>query len=325
VKIENIFTKVKKLKVIVVGDAMLDSYKIGNINRQSPEANVPIVDVVEKSTKLGGAANVILNLKQLGVIPILCTVLGDDESGREILKKLEKNGLETSGVLIDPSRKTTVKERIIVDNKHVVRIDEEIDKNLNEKTRSKLISKIDEKIKISDILIFQDYNKGVIDNVLIDNITSKKKIFISVDPKNKNFTNYKNINVFKPNLNEITNSLKINNPNLKNLKGIGKKFMKKNSINYLMITMSEKGILILSEEEVSKHEIFKSKIVDVSGAGDAIISLATILFYLKLPQKFIGEICNVAGGIVCDYSGVKAIDHKELIEKAKRYNLDLYL
>tara|TARA_Y200000002_G_scaffold373172_1_gene371905 strand:+ start:30 stop:299 length:270 start_codon:yes stop_codon:yes gene_type:complete len=89
--------------------------------------------------------------------------------------------------------------------------------------------------------------------------------------------------------------------------------------------MSEKGILILSEEEVSKHEIFKSKIVDVSGAGDAIISLATILFYLKLPQKFIGEICNVAGGIVCDYSGVKAIDHKELIEKAKRYNLDLYL
>ena len=324
-KIENIFTKVKKLKVIVVGDAMLDSYKIGNINRQSPEANVPIVDVVEKSTKLGGAANVILNLKQLGVIPILCTVLGDDESGREILKKLEKNGLETSGVLIDPSRKTTVKERIIVDNKHVVRIDEEIDKNLNEKSRSKLISKIDEKIKISDILIFQDYNKGVIDNVLIDNITSKKKIFISVDPKNKNFTNYKNINVFKPNLNEIANSLKINNPNLKNLKGIGKKFMKKNSINYLMITMSEKGILILSEEEVSKHEIFKSKIVDVSGAGDAIISLATILFYLKLPQKFIGEICNVAGGIVCDYSGVKAIDHKELIEKAKRYNLDLYL
>lgn len=324
-KIENIFTKVKKLKVIVVGDAMLDSYKIGNINRQSPEANVPIVDVVEKSTKLGGAANVILNLKQLGVIPILCTVLGDDESGREILKKLEKSGLETSGVLIDPSRKTTVKERIIVDNKHVVRIDEEIDKNLNEKTRSKLISKIDEKIKISDILIFQDYNKGVIDNVLIDNITSKKKIFISVDPKNKNFTNYKNINVFKPNLNEIANSLKINNPNLKNLKGIGKKFMKKNSINYLMITMSEKGILILSEEEVSKHEIFKSKIVDVSGAGDAIISLATILFYLKLPQKFIGEICNVAGGIVCDYSGVKAIDHKELIEKAKRYNLDLYL
>lgn len=324
-KIENIFTKVKKLKVIVVGDAMLDSYKIGNINRQSPEANVPIVDVVEKSTKLGGAANVILNLKQLGVTPILCTVLGDDESGREILKKLEKSGLETSGVLIDPSRKTTVKERIIVDNKHVVRIDEEIDKNLNEKTRSKLLSKIDEKIKISDILIFQDYNKGVIDNVLIDNITSKNKIFISVDPKNKNFTNYKNINVFKPNLNEIAKSLKIHNPNLKNLKSIGKKFMKKNSINYLMVTMSEKGILILSEEEVSKHEIFKSKIVDVSGAGDAIISLATILFYLKLPQKFIGEICNVAGGIVCDYSGVKAIDHKELIEKAKRYNLDLYL
>ncbi len=324
-KLETIFNQVKKLKVIVVGDAMLDSYRIGKINRQSPEADVPIVDVIENSTKLGGAGNVILNLKQLGVTPILCSVLGDDESGREIIKELEKNNLETSGIIIDPSRKTTVKERIIVQEKHVLRIDEEIDQNLNEKTRSKLIAKINEMIKNSDILIFQDYDKGVIDSVLIDRITSDKKIFISVDPKYKNFTNYKNINFFKPNLNEITKSLKINNPNFENLESIGKKFMKKNSIDDLMITLSEKGIIILSKKEVTKHDIFNSKIVDVSGAGDTIISLASILFYLKLPQKFIGEICNIAGGIVCNYSGVKAIDNKELMEKTKRYNLDLYL
>jgi len=325
VKLETIFNQVKKLKVIVVGDAMLDSYRIGKINRQSPEADVPIVDVIENSTKLGGAGNVILNLKQLGVTPILCSVLGDDESGREIIKELEKNNLETSGIIIDPSRKTTVKERIIVQEKHVLRIDEEIDQNLNEKTRSKLIAKINEMIKNSDILIFQDYDKGVIDSVLIDRITSDKKIFISVDPKYKNFTNYKNVDFFKPNLNEITKSLKINNPNFENLESIGKKFMKKNSIDDLMITLSEKGIIILSKKEVTKHDIFNSKIVDVSGAGDTIISLASILFYLKLPQKFIGEICNIAGGIVCNYSGVKAIDNKELMEKTKRYNLDLYL
>ena len=324
-KLETIFNQVKKLKVIVVGDAMLDSYKIGKINRQSPEADVPIVDVIENSTKLGGAGNVILNLKQLGVTPILCSVLGDDESGREIIKELEKNNLETSGIIIDPSRKTTVKERIIVQEKHVLRIDEEIDQNLNEKIRSKLIAKINEMIKNSDILIFQDYDKGVIDSVLIDRITSDKKIFISVDPKYKNFTNYKNVDFFKPNLNEITKSLKINNPNFENLESIGKKFMKKNSIDDLMITLSEKGIIILSKKEVTKHDIFNSKIVDVSGAGDTIISLASILFYLKLPQKFIGEICNIAGGIVCNYSGVKAIDNKELMEKTKRYNLDLYL
>ena len=324
-KLETIFNQVKKLKVIVVGDAMLDSYRIGKINRQSPEADVPIVDVIENSTKLGGAGNVILNLKQLGVTPILCSVLGDDESGREIIKELEKNNLETSGIIIDPSRKTTVKERIIVQEKHVLRIDEEIDQNLNEKTRSKLIAKINEMIKNSDILIFQDYDKGVIDSVLIDRITSDKKIFISVDPKYKNFTNYKNVDFFKPNLNEITKSLKINNPNFENLESIGKKFMKKNSIDDLMITLSEKGIIILSKKEVTKHDIFNSKIVDVSGAGDTIISLASILFYLKLPQKFIGEICNIAGGIVCNYSGVKAIDNKELMEKTKRYNLDLYL
>lgn len=152
-----------------------------------------------------------------------------------------------------------------------------------------------------------------------------KKIFISVDPKIKNFNEFKNIDLFKPNSKEISSALDIKNPTVKNLEVIGKKFMKKNLIDNLMITLSEKGILIITKQSVSKFEIYESEIVDVSGAGDAIISLASILFYLNLPHKFIGKICNVAGGIVCMHSGVKAIDCKELIKKAKRYKLDLYL
>ena len=156
-------------------------------------------------------------------------------------------------------------------------------------------------------------------------ISYMKKIFISVDPKIKNFNEFKNIDLFKPNSKEISSALDIKNPTVKNLEVIGKKFMKKNLIDNLMITLSEKGILIITKQSVSKFEIYESEIVDVSGAGDAIISLASILFYLNLPHRFIGKICNVAGGIVCMHSGVKAIDYKELIKKAKRYKLDLYL
>ena len=323
--IDKIFTEAKKLNVIVVGDSMLDSYKIGSVTRQSPEADVPIVDIEKKSKKLGGAANVILNLKQLGVNPILCSVIGDDESGREIISLLKKNNLDTGGIIIDNSRKTTVKERVIVKKNHILRIDEEIKENLDDKVRKKLLKKIESYIENSDILIFQDYNKGVIDKKLLKAISCMKKIFISVDPKIKNFNEFKNIDLFKPNSKEISSALDIKNPTVKNLEVIGKKFMKKNLIDNLMITLSEKGILIITKQNVSKFEIYESEIVDVSGAGDAIISLASILFYLNLPHKFIGKICNVAGGIVCMHSGVKAIDCKELIKKAKRYKLDLYL
>ena len=323
--INEIFTEAKKLNVIVVGDSMLDSYKIGNVTRQSPEAEVPIVDIENKSKKLGGAANVILNLKYLGVNPILCSVIGDDESGRKLTSLLKKNNLDTGGIIIDKSRKTTVKERVIVKKKHILRIDEEIKKNLNDRVRKKLLKKIESYIENSDILIFQDYNKGVIDKKLLKGISYMKKIFISVDPKIKNFTDFKNIDLFKPNLKEISSALEIEAPTIKNLEVMGKKLMKKNHIDNLMITLSERGIIIITKESVSKFEIYESEIVDVSGAGDAIISLASILFYLNLPLSFIGKMCNVAGGIVCMHSGVKAINCKELIEKAKRYKLDLYL
>ena len=146
--IDKIFTKAKKLNVIVVGDSMLDSYKIGSVTRQSPEADVPIVDIEKKSKKLGGAANVILNLKQLGVNPILCSVIGDDENGREIISLLKKNNLDTGGIIIDKTRKTTVKERVIVKKNHILRIDEEIKENLNDKVRKKLLKKIESIYKL---------------------------------------------------------------------------------------------------------------------------------------------------------------------------------
>ena len=325
-KIQNIFTSIKNKNVIVVGDTMLDSYVFGEIKRQSPEAPVPIVNVTKQKNKLGGAANVILNLKSLGLNPILCSVIGNDESGKEIIKLLKKNNLETDGILIDNKRRTTIKKRVIVKHNHILRIDNEITKKIDKEIRSSLIKKIKSFFKSSEILIFQDYDKGLITKELIEKVIDPcNKVFIAVDPKFKNFTKYSGVDLFKPNLNEIKTSLNIDDTSDDSLIKYGKKFIEKNKIKNLMITLSERGSIIISKDQVTKHNSSINKIVDVSGAGDTVIAVSSILFYLKLPQRFIGEMCNLAGGLACMESGVIAVNSKELIKNAERNNIDLYL
>ena len=324
--VNSFFNKIKDISVLVVGDSMIDSYVYGEIKRESPEAPVPIVNVVKSLKKLGGAGNVALNLKSLGANPILCSVIGDDENGQDLLKILEKEKLKTDGIIIDKKRKTTVKKRVIVNNNHIVRIDDEITDPINNMILNKISKKIISLSKDSEILIFQDYNKGVISKKLIQTVIKNCfDIFISVDPKHANFNDFKKVDLFKPNLNEIKKNFNINNTSDRKLIELGKRFISRNKIKNLMITLSERGIIIINDNQISKHKTQIKKIIDVSGAGDTIIALASILFYLKIPQKFIGEICNLAGGMACMESGVHTINLKELIKNARSNNLDLYL
>ena len=200
--VNSFFNKIKDISVLVVGDSMIDSYVYGEITRESPEAPVPIVNVVKSLKKLGGAGNVALNLKSLGANPILCSVIGDDENGQDLLKILEKEKLKTDGIIIDKKRKTTVKKRVIVNNNHIVRIDDEITDPINNMILNKISKKIISLSKDSEILIFQDYNKGVISKKLIQTVIKNCfDIFISVDPKHANFNDFKKVDLFKPNLN----------------------------------------------------------------------------------------------------------------------------
>ena len=325
-KISKIFDKVKGKKVIIVGDAMIDSYTLGRIERKSPEAPVPIINVEKEKIKLGGAANVALNIKSIGLEPVLCTIIGKDSEGQDFIRLCKKNNLNTNGVITDSSRKTTNKNRVIVDDKHIVRIDNENTHNIDKKLRDEFLEIINKEAKTSEIIIFQDYDKGTLDRYIINDIIKENKhSFISVDPKNRNFFNYKNIDLFKPNLNEILEAFNSVDSSEKNLEKISKELSTKSKINNIMITLSEKGLMIQNDKEnfISKTTI--KEIIDVSGAGDTVISLATILFYLKLPEKFIGEMCNLAGGITCMKSGVNAIDLKELLKNAEINNLDIYL
>lgn len=325
-RISKIFDKVKGKKIIIVGDAMIDSYTLGRIERKSPEAPVPIINVEKEKIKLGGAANVALNIKSIGLEPVLCTIIGKDSEGQDFIRLCKKNNLNTNGVITDSSRKTTNKNRVIVDDKHIVRIDNENTHNIDKKLRDEFLEIINKEAKTSEIIIFQDYDKGTLDRYIINDIIKENKhSFISVDPKNRNFFNYKNIDLFKPNLNEILEAFNSVDSSEKNLEKISKELSTKSKINNIMITLSEKGLMIQNDKEnfISKTTI--KEIIDVSGAGDTVISLATILFYLKLPEKFIGEMCNLAGGITCMKSGVNAIDLKELLKNAEINNLDIYL
>ncbi len=325
-KIKGIFDQVKEKNILIIGDSMIDSYIIGKIERVSPEAPVPIVNVKKKNIKLGGAANVALNIKSLGMNPILCSVIGNDSGGDSFIKLCDKNKIDASGIIRDNSRKTIIKERIIVEKKHILRIDREQTFSINNEIKNKLLIKVKEKLKNSEIVILQDYDKGVIDSDLFIKIKKlKKNIFISVDPKERNFFNYKGVNLFKPNLKEILSAFSSKNKSLKNLTKLSEKIVTRNNIKNIMITLSDNGLMIYKENRIDHFKIKKKKIVDVSGAGDTVISLATILFYLNINIKFIGEICNLAGGMACMSSGVNAIDLKELIKNAERNNLDLYL
>ena len=324
-KINKVFEKIKGKKIIIIGDSMVDSYVLGEINRNSPEAPVPIVDVKQEDTKLGGAANVALNIQSLGMEPILCSVIGDDKDGENFLKLCKKNNLDTTGIIIDYNRKTTNKKRVIVNKKHILRIDNEETNYIEPEIREKFVNNIEKLISNNKIIIFQDYDKGVISKELIEEINKIDHLFIAVDPKKRNFFEYKNVDLFKPNLIEMLNAFNSKDDSIKNLNTISDELKSKNNIKNLMITLSDNGLLINNDAGFIHNKIENKKIIDVSGAGDTVISLATILFYLKLPEKFIAEMCNLAGGITCMSSGVSAINLKELTENAERNNLDVYL
>ena len=323
---KNIFEKFKNLKVLVVGDVMIDAYLFGKVDRISPEAPVPVVAVNKKENRLGGAANVALNIVSLGAKPILCSVVGDDMEGKDLLGLLKKNKIGTDGIVFSKKRVTTVKTRVIASNHQMLRIDNEITESLNSEESSKLVQKIFTLLKDADVLIFEDYDKGVLDEKNIEQIISKAtelKVPVAVDPKKKNFLSYKHATLFKPNLKELregfNKNFDINHKSEfeKNVKDL----MKKMNLKNFFVTLSEHGVMITDGKKFDYIPAHLRKIADVSGAGDTVISVAALCLALQLPNNTIAEISNLAGGLVCEEVGVVPIDKKLLQQEISNLNL----
>lgn len=321
--LEKLFDSFNGVKVLIIGDAMVDSYIWGRANRLSPEAPVPVVTVQKKENRLGGAANVALNVQALGATPILCSIIGDDMYGGEFFQLMEKQKLSTQAIFRSDERVTTVKTRIIGNNHHLLRMDEEIDTEASKNDSESLFNKIYLLIKSNevDVIVFEDYDKGVITPTLIQKViveASKKKISVAVDPKKRNFHFYKNVTLFKPNLKELKEGLNaefdLTNANL--LSKVADELRSNQGIENVLITLSEKGMFIASKEAKQIIPAHIRNISDVSGAGDTVISVAALCLALKTDIILMTMLANLAGGLVCEKVGVVPVDKQQLLEES---------
>ncbi len=324
-QINQVFASFKKMKALVIGDVMIDAYVMGRVDRISPEAPVPIVRVKNIENRLGGAANVALNLASLDITPILAGVVGDDVAGKTLAQLLKKHKLNTSGIIAFKTRPTTVKTRVMGNNGQMLRIDEETEEPLKKAERKKFIDTILSLIETEkpNVVIFEDYDKGIIDETLIEQVVktcAKKKIPVAVDPKKQNFLSYKNVTLFKPNLKELREGLHTDSTlaEEKDLFDAVKKLEKKLGNTLSLVTLSERGVLIGTK---GKHKIIPAHyrtIVDVSGAGDTVIAVAAACLAAGAEPQLIAELANMAGGLVCEKPGVVPINKNELLAEAQK-------
>jgi len=320
-RIEKLFSDFGNIKVLVVGDVMLDRYSVGHVERMSPEAPVPVVTIDRQFDRLGGAANVAVNLKHLGATPLLCSVAGDDEDGKQLLSIMRENAIGTECVYTSASRKTTLKHRVISGGKHVLRVDREDTNDLDDTEFERLSAFVDANMGEVGLVVIQDYNKGVLSERMIAHVleqAAKHKVKVAVDPKKNNFLKYKNVTLFKPNAKELREGVGFAFDDT--VEGVCKavgSLQDKLKCEYLMATLSEKGAVI-SKLNSSKMHVgaHKRNVVDVSGAGDAVLAVAALCVALDQPPRVIVGLSNLAGGLVCESEGVVPIDRERLMNEA---------
>ncbi len=296
--------------VVVVGDSMLDRYLIGSVNRISPEAPVPVVLHQHTEDRLGGAANVALNLKALGAEALLCSVIGVDAEGETLQRLLPQAGLSEVGLLPLPSRPTTVKTRVLGNNQQMLRIDREVTRDLSRDEEQRFIERVQEVLSRhkAKAIIFQDYNKGVLTPFVIQSLVDyahRQGILTAVDPKKANFFAYRGVNLFKPNLKEVRQSAPFPvEATLASLHSAAAFLREKMGCSKIMVTLSEKGLFLDDGNSAQLYPTSPRKVADVSGAGDTVISIATLALLAGLESHLVAHLANLAGGQVCEFPGV---------------------
>jgi len=321
---DKLFAGFSNIKVGVIGDVMLDVYWWGHVERISPEAPVPVVALDKKEHRIGGAGNVALNLAALGANVSVLTVLGADDNGSTLSTLFNEHHINTNWLLLQPSRITTTKTRIISRNQQMMRLDAEITKELSADDENALLEKVRQYIiaEQPQVIIFEDYNKGILTERVIKEVTAfckKHNVITTVDPKRKNFFSYEGVNIFKPNLKEVKDGLNllIDEVNLPTLNDIHAQLQKKLNHSISFITLSEKGVYY---QDNSTSEIIPShlrNIADVSGAGDTVIAVASLIYAATKRVDLMAEVANIAGGLVCEEVGTAAVNKERLLHECK--------
>ena len=314
--------------VLIIGDVMLDRYLFGKISRISPEAPVPILDLEHDQSRLGGAANVALNIKALDANPLLLSVIGNDRRGKELLDLFPAVSLNNQFLIQSAHRPTTVKSRILAANQQILRIDEESKEDLNEEESEALTGKIRQifnNFKI-DIILFQDYNKGVLTDRIIREVimeSLRMDIPVAVDPKFDNFWTYKKCTLFKPNLDEVRKSVPFGvKPNLASLDAASEYIRAQLGNQILMVTLSENGVYLDDGHESCIYPTTPRTISDVCGAGDSVIAISSLCLSANVSSAQMGRLANLCGGQVCEKVGVVSIDKKQLSQEIDKMHAE---
>lgn len=321
---QELFKKFSSIKIGVVGDVMLDTYMWGNVERISPEAPVPIVALEKKEYRIGGAGNVALNLQSLGAKAYVVSITGHDEEAQKLRDLFKEQNINSQYCLSSKSRITTNKIRIISRNQQMMRLDAEITKDLDDKDQGVLIELFEKFIdkEKPQVVILEDYNKGVLTEAAIHSIISickKAGVLTAVDPKRKNFFEYKGVDIFKPNLKEVKEALNFLfvDANLTLLQDIHTRIEHLLKHHISLITLSEKGVFYQEENSSSIIPSHIRNVSDVSGAGDTVIAVAALVYAATKNVHLMAEMANIAGGLVCEEVGTVAIDKKKLLEECE--------
>jgi rfaE bifunctional protein kinase chain/domain len=321
---KKLFDDFNRLNIMVIGDVMVDSYLWGKVERISPEGPIPIVVLRKRENRMGGAANVAMNIRSMGANPILCSVIGTDDKGDQFLELLKKEKITDDGIVRSAQRTTTTKFRIFGNSYQMLRVDEEMDNDLAQGDFLTMIRVIDQILAHVDVhcIIFQDYDKGVITQRLIGEVVKRAvaaKIPVTVDPKKKNFLAYQQVTLFKPNLKELKDGLNLAEELQDNQSVIDAAQQLRTALDcrYVLTTMSDKGVLMSLKDRSEEQNIFipahMRMISDVSGAGDTVITLASLCLALNRSPREIAYISNLAGGLVCEEVGVVPINKEKLL------------
>ena len=322
---DTLFASFNDIKVAVIGDVMLDTYWWGKVDRISPEAPVPIVAVSKREERIGGAGNVALNVQALGASVSILSVVGNDNEADLLNTLLKNNNINTDYVIKSAGRITTNKIRIIGRNQQMMRLDAEITNPLSAADELALLTSFEKYIinESPSIVILEDYNKGVLTERVIDQviaIAKENNIITAVDPKRKNFFAYRQVDIFKPNLHEAKEGLNIISDSVSEqmLSDIHASLKEKLQHQISFITLSEKGVFYQTGNDKHIIPTHIRSIADVSGAGDTVIAVASVVYASTRNVKLMAEMANIAGGLVCEEVGTVAINRDKLLEECKQ-------
>ena len=303
-------------RIAVVGDLMLDRYYWGSVKRISPEAPVPVVEVDTESTRFGGAANVAQNIRSLGAEPLLVGLVGNDHAGETVIAMMREAGLDTSGVIVDGGRQTTIKTRVIAHSQHVVRIDNESRGACPDALLPRLLDAVRYKIQTLDAILIEDYNKGVMTRTLIGELLTlarKYERIVTVDPKFENFLEYKGVTVFKPNRREAEEVLGGRLRTREDHERAGRQLLDLLDADNVLLTRGEDGLSLFQRGGGVLHLPSAAEHVeDVSGAGDTVISTLTVALAAGVPVREACALANYAGGVVVGSVGIVPVGPEEL-------------